>query len=61
MQTTTIDPRIGTLNRNGDTVYYAHLPLSASDEAVTGRKFLYVEDRDVAEVAFWLALHDKQS
>ena len=61
MQTTTIDPRIGTLNRNGGTVYYAHLPLSPSDEAVMGRKFLYVEDSDVAEVAFWLALHDKQS
>lgn len=51
---TTLDPRIGILCRNGETVYYANVPLANGDKRIVSGEFIYVEGDDPEEIAAYL-------
>ncbi len=53
MQTTT-DPRLGTLIRNGQTIYYYYIPLADGDKRIVSGEFIYVEGDDPEEIAAYL-------
>lgn len=54
MQTKTLDPRIGILNRAGETVYYANLWLSPADQTIIDARCLYVESVHLEEIEAYL-------
>ncbi len=51
---TTLDPRIGTLIRNGQTIFYYYVPLSNGDKRIVSGEFIYVEGDDPEEIAAYL-------
>ena len=55
MTSKTLDPRIGILCRNGETVYYANVPLANGDKEIVGGEFIYVEHSNADEVAAYLS------
>jgi hypothetical protein len=57
MQTKTFDPRIGILNRVGETVYYANLWLTPADKTVIDAEFIYVESTQLEEIETYLSKH----
>lgn len=51
---TALDPRIGTLIRNGQTIFYYYVPLSNGDKRIVSGEFIYVEGDDPEEIAAYL-------
>ena len=55
-----LDPSIGVLARDGRTVYYAHLDLSASDRKVVLDDYIYIESEDLSEIKAYVNAHRAQ-
>ena len=55
--TATLDASIGVLARDGRTVYYAHLKLSASDRKVVLDDYIYIESEDLSEIKAYVNAH----